>query len=172
MQSIGDFAEALILGQVDDVKSGKALAPSLEEAASNSGSAPAKDIRNIEVPNAMMKQILGEGYTQEEPAFETQPELVWTDPEGEPEPAPAPQQLTEETAQTLIGMIEEMKGMISELKMLQEMSMGTTAGALGCNLGGPGLSEPVISKNNGYVSPKDTKRKKRKALSAALRKRK
>lgn len=163
MQSIGDFAEKLILGQVDDVVSGKALAPSLEEAASKSGSAPAKDISNIEVPEDMMKQILGEGYTQEEPAFETKPELVWTDPEGEPEPAPVPQPLTEETGSQLVSLMEDLKALVTDLK---EMTAATsTAGNMGCNLGGP-TSDPMNSKYTG----KSSKRKKKEALGAALRK--
>lgn len=163
MNSIGDFAEKLILGQVDDVVSGKALAPSLEEAASKSGSAPAKDIRHIEVPEDMMKEILGEGYTQDEPAFETKPELVWTDPQGEPEPAPVPQPLTEETGSQLVSLMEELKTLVTDLK---EMSGAmSTAGGMGCNLGGPGLDT-----TNSKYTGRSSKRKKKEALSAALRK--
>lgn len=163
MQSIGDFAEKLILGQVDDVVSGKALAPSLEEAASRSGSAPAKDISNIEVPENMMKQILGEGYSQEEPAHETEPELVWTDPQGEP--APAPQPLTEETGSQLVSLMEDLKSLVTDLK---EMTAATTgSGSIGCNLGAP-AADPMNSKYTGRSS----KRKKKEALKSALRKKK
>lgn len=164
MQSIGDFAEKLILGQVDDVKSGKALAPSLEEAASSSTSRPAKDIRNIEVPNSFMKEVLGEGYTQEEPAYETKPELVWTDPEEAP-PKPEPQPLTEETVGQLISLLEDLKSVVSDLKEM------TSSGSFGPNFGGSTSVDVMGSKSNGYITPgpKQNKRKKRAALAAALR---
>ena len=106
VNSIGDFAESLILGQVEDIKQGKSLPPKLEEAKATAN-APAKDISNIEVPNEMMREILGEGFhPQDTPPAETMPELVWNQPEPEPEP----QVITEETAQELISLVEEVKG--------------------------------------------------------------
>ena len=47
VNSIGDFAEKLILSQVEDIKEGKALPPKLEEARSSSSNT-CKDISNIE----------------------------------------------------------------------------------------------------------------------------
>lgn len=157
MESIGNFAESLILSQVEDVQSGKTLPPSLEEAASKSGSAPAKDIRNISVPEDMMQQILGEAYTQEEPTTEALPELVWTDPVEElpVEEKPDPISLTEETAAQLVSLMEDLKGLVSELK---EMTACTTgSGNIGMNLSGP--------------TKETSKRTKKNALKAALRKR-
>ena len=61
MNSVGDFAESLILGQVEDIKQGKSLPPKLEEAKATAN-APAKDISNIKVPDEMMQEILGEGF--------------------------------------------------------------------------------------------------------------
>ena len=67
MTSIGDFAESLILGQVEDIQKGKSLPPKLEEAKATAN-APAKDISTIEVPEEMMRSILGEGFEPEEHA--------------------------------------------------------------------------------------------------------
>ena len=127
MNSIGDFAENLILGQVEDIQKGKSLPPKLEEAKATAA-APAKDISNIKVPDEMMQDILGEGFhPQDTPPTESLPELVW----DEPEPAPKPTVITEETAQELVSLLEEVRGMISDLREM------TTAGMMGVNLGGP-----------------------------------
>ena len=127
VDSIGDFAESLILGQVEDIKHGKSLPPKLEEA-KTTANAPAKDISNVEVPDEMMRQILGEGFhPQDTPPAETMPELVWDEPEPEPEPTV----ITEETAQELVSLLEEVRGMVSDLKEM------TSAGMLGAHFGMP-----------------------------------
>lgn len=143
MNSIGDFAESLILGQVEDIKKGKSLPPKLQEAKAASNVAPAKDISQIEVPDSMMREILGEGFhPQDTPPAETMPELVW----DEPEPEPEPQVITEETAQELISLVEEVRGMIADLKEM------TTAGMMGTNFSGP-CADPMKNLAKGYKKP-------------------
>lgn len=156
MNSIGDFAESLILGQVEDIKKGKSLPPKLQEAKAASNVAPAKDISQIEVPDSMMREILGEGFhPQDTPPAETMPELVW----DEPEPEPEPQVITEETAQELISLVEEVRGMIADLKEM------TTAGMMGVNLGMP-PGDPNKKVNRGYRKPTRSS-----VLKAAIRRR-
>jgi hypothetical protein len=144
VNSIGDFAENLILGQVEDIKKGKSLPPKLEEAKAASTGAPAKDISNIQVPDSMMREILGEGFhPQDTPPAEGFPELVW----DEPEPEPEPQVITEETAQELVSILYEMRGMISDLKEM------TTAGMISPNLGMPPGDPQRRQSKKGYRKP-------------------
>lgn len=158
MQSIGDFAENLILGQVEDIKDGKSLPPKLEEAKA-AANAPAKDITNIKVPAEMMQEILGEGfYPQDAPDAKDFPELVWEEPEEEA-PAPEPTHLTEETGQHLVSLLEEVKGLVGSLKEM------TTCGCLGTNMGGP-VSDPMKNSAKRYRSPKKNKKT---ALKEAIR---
>ena len=142
MQSIGDFAENLINEQIGGIKSGKQLPPS-----QSNGMTPAgKDISNVEVPDSFMKEVLGEAFhPQDTPAVEEIPELVWEEP-AEPQ---APQSLTEETAQQLVPLLEEVRDLLKE--------MGTTAGMMGVNLGGPGKdneSWEKMEKGYGYKKSK------------------
>jgi hypothetical protein len=142
VDSIGDFAESLILSQVEDIKRGKSLPPKLEEAKATAN-APAKDISNVQVPDEMMRQILGEGFhPQDTPPAETMPELVWEEPESEPEPTI----ITEETAQELVSLLEEVRGMVSDLKEM------TTCGMLGVNMAGP-VADPMKKLAKGYRKP-------------------
>lgn len=162
MNSIGDFAEKLILGNVADIKEGKSLPPKLEEARAASAGAPAKDVSRIEVPDDMMRQILGEGFTpQESTPVESIPELVWEQPEEEA-PAPEPSYLTEETGQQLVSLLEEVKGLVADLK---EMT-GTGTGSIGVHLGPP-CEDPMKGQApRGYRSPKKNKKS---ALRDAIR---
>lgn len=162
MTSIGDFAESLILGQVEDIQKGKSLPPKLEEAKATAN-APAKDISTIEVPKEMMRSILGEGYEPEEQApSDGFPELVWDDPYAE-EPQPEPTVLTEETAKELVSLLEDVRGIVSEIKEM------TSAGMLGVNLGGP-VADPMKGSSKSYRKP--TKVAKRKnALKEAIKNR-
>jgi hypothetical protein len=108
-----------------------------------------KDISNVEVPDSFMKQILGEAHNpQDTPAVDEIPELVWEQPE-EPQ---APQSLTEETAQQLVPLLEEVRDLLKE--------MGTTAGMMGVNLAGPGNDEnsyEKLEKGYGYIKAKPSK---------------
>lgn len=143
MDSIGDFAESLILGRVEDIKKGKSLPPKLEEAKTASSGAPAKDVSQIKVPDEMMQQILGEGFhPQDTPPAEGIPELVWDEPEPEPEPTV----ITEETAQELVSLLEEVRGMVSDLKEM------TTCGMIGTNMAGP-VADPKKNSARGYRKP-------------------
>ena len=148
MQSIGDFATNLINNQVGEIKSGKALPPSL----SNGSTPAAKDIRNVEVPDSFMKEVLGESFhPQDTPAVDSIPELVWEEPESPQEPK-APESLTEETVQQLVPLLEEVRDLLKE--------MGTTAGMMGANLAGPGKagkSYAEMEKKYGYISSKPSK---------------
>lgn len=147
MNSVGDFAESLILGQVEDIKQGKSLPPKLQEAKATAN-APTKDISNIEIPDEMMHQILGEGFhPQDAPPAEAMPELVWDEPEEE---VSEPEIITEDTGKALISLLEEVKGMISDLKEM------TTAGMIGVNLGGP-CKDPMKGSEKGYITPLSAK---------------
>tara|TARA_R110000824_G_scaffold69398_2_gene178925 strand:- start:599 stop:1111 length:513 start_codon:yes stop_codon:yes gene_type:complete len=149
MGSIGDFAENLINEQLGSIKSGKQLPPSL-----GGGPTPAgKDIRDVVVPDSFMKQILGEDFhPQDTPATDKGiPELVWTEPEAVEEPK-TPESLTEETAQQLVPLLEEVRDLLKE--------MGTTAGMMGVNLAGPGKDQESyekMEKKYGYISSKPSK---------------
>lgn len=158
MDSIGDFAESLILGQVEDIKRGKSLPPKLEEAKATAN-ASAKDISNVEVPDEMMRQILGEGFhPQDTPPAETMPELVWDEPEPEPEPTV----ITEETAQELVSLLEEVRGMVSDLKEM------TTTGMIGAHFGMPPGDPKKSSSSRGYRKPKSGRKA---ALKEAIKNR-
>ena len=159
MNNIGDFAESLILKQTQNIKEGKEASPQMKA----NGLAPAgKDISNIEVPDSFMREVLGESFNpQETPAAETIPEIVWT----EDEPEKPVQSLTEETAQQLVPLLEEVR------ELLKEMCCGTTgAGQLGVNMAGPQKDTSVekIEKKYGYLSAK-TATSKKEVLKQSLR---
>ncbi len=156
VNSIGDFAESLILGTVEDIKEGKSLPPKLEEAKAASAGAPAKDVSKIQVPDEMMRQILGESYhPQDTPPVEGLPELVWEQPEEEA-PAAEPAYLTEETGQQLVSLLEEVKSLVGDLREM------TSAGAIGVNLAGP-VADPM--------SPHKSRRNKKDILKDSIRRR-
>ena len=132
------------------------------------GLAPAgKDISNVEVPDTFMQQVLGESFhPQETPAAETIPEIVW----NEEEPEQPVQSLTEETAQHLVPLLEEVRD------LLKEMCCGTSSGQLGINLAGPQRDMPTdaIEKKYGYISARPVKSKKdilRKSIQGRLKRR-
>ena len=172
MDNIGDFAEQLVLGEVSNVQSGKSLPPSqiIQE-----GMAPAgRDIQRTEVPDSFMQEVLGDKYVSKAPVIEEaeMPELVWTDPEGS-EPEPESQVLTEETAQQLIPLLEEVKGLLKEMT-----AAGTGSGNLGINLAGPQKksdSWESMEKSYGYkptkkpILPGDSTKKE--VLKASIRNR-
>ena len=160
MKSIGDFAENLILNQTKNIQEGKELPPNLADAQAKSGAPAARDITNVDVPDDFMNQVLGEGFhPQDTPPAETMPEIVWTDSETEAEEAqPAPQSLTEETAQQLVPLLEEVRDMLKEM-----MTVGTTTtGQLGPNMG-PAPSDPMgkDERDNGYVRLSSSKPKRK-----------
>mgnify|MGYP000114827547 CR=1 FL=1 len=162
MDSIGDFAENLILNQVESIAGGKELPPS----AGGNGLTPAgRDISRVKVPDSFMTEILGEAYhPQDTPAAEEIPELVWEQPE-EPKD---PQALTEETAQQLVPLLEEVKSLLKEM---------TSCGMMGANLGGPtkdSSSEEEPKSSSGYITSKPSKTKKevlKQSIRSKLKKR-
>ena len=141
MNSIGDFAEKLINEQVGNIKQGKQLPPSQGSNLTPNG----KDISNVVVPDSFMKQVLGESFhPQETPAVEAIPELVWE----QPEESIASETLTEETAQQLVPLLEEVKSLLKEMTAAATMS-----GNIGVNLGGPAKDEESwegMEKKYGY----------------------
>jgi len=170
MDSIGDFAENLILNQVENIAEGKELPPS----AGGNGLAPAgRDISKVKVPDSFMTELLGEAYhPQDTPAVEKIPELVWTDPNDQEEPQ-APQALTEETAQHLVPLLEEVKGLLKEMSAAM-----TSSGNIGVNMAGPqkgcGESWEKMEKGYGYINAKPAKTKKevlKRAIRSKLKKR-
>jgi len=146
MDSIGDFAQNLILNQVEGIKEGKELPPS----ARDNGLTPAgRDISRVKVPDSFMTELLGEAYhPQDTPAVEEIPELVWEQPE-EPK---TPQALTEETAQQLVPLLEEVKNLLKEMSAAM-----TSSGSIGVNMAGPQKDDESwakMEKGYGYKSPK------------------
>ena len=142
MKSIGDFAEQLILNQTQNIREGKESSPQ----AKSNGLAPAgRDISKVDVPDSFMREVLGESFhPQDTPPVDAIPELVWS--EAEPE-QPA-QSLTEETAQQLVPLLEEVRD------LLREMS---TTGSIGVNLAGAQKDDGCISKaekKSGYITAK------------------
>ena len=164
MDSISDFAENLILNQVNSIKEGKELPPNVE----SNGLTPAgRDISKVKVPDSFMTELLGEAYhPQDTPTVKEIPELVWTDPEESEEPK-APQSLTEETAQQLVPLLEEVKSLLKEM---------TTAGMMGVNMGGTSkdsVSWEKVERGNGYITPKTSRKDVlKKAIKGKLKNRK
>ena len=107
MESIGDFAENLISEELQSVHSGKALPPSMSSNQHNL--APAgKDIQGIQVPDEFMQQVLGEAYTPRKKAT----------PISESSDEPINENtslLTEDTANELISLLSDVKGLLSEM---------------------------------------------------------
>lgn len=165
MKSIGDFAQDLILNQVEGIKEGKELPP----AANHPSAAPAgRDISNVQVPDSFMKELLGEAFhPQEAPAVEEIPELVWE----QPEEAQPTQALTEETAQQLVPLLEDVKTLLKEMSAAM-----TTCGSIGSNLAGPqkaNKDHTKQEKQQGYLSAKPAKTKKevlKQSIRSKLRK--
>ena len=159
MKSIGDFAENLILNQTQNIQEGKELPPNLADAQAKSGAPAGRDISNVDVPDDFMKQVLGEGFhPQDTPPAESMPEIVWTDSDQEEEQKPTPQTLTEETAQQLVPLLEEVRDMLKEM-----MTVGTTTtGQVGPNVG-PAPSDPMgkEERDNGYVRLSSSKPKRK-----------
>ena len=158
MDSISDFAENLILNQVNSIKEGKELPPTV----GGNGLTPAgRDISKVKVPDSFMTELLGEAYhPQDTPTVKEIPELVWTDPEESEEPR-SPQSLTEETAQQLVPLLEEVKSLLKEM---------VSCGMLGT---GPGTSTDSVSwdkaeKGNGYKTPKTSKTSRKDVLKTAI----
>ena len=152
MNSIGDFAEQLILNQTKSIKEGKELPPQ----AKASGAAPAgRDISNVTVPDDFMREVLGESFhPQDTPAAEAIPELVWSDAEPE-QPVQA---LTEETAQQLVPLLEEVRDLLKEMS-----AAATTTGQIGTNMAGPQKDDGCITKTEkkyGYISARPANSKK------------
>ena len=118
MESIGSFAENLILNEVKSVQSGEARRPIM------TGQKPTPDVPDIstvEVPKNFMAQVLGESVEEEPEQEFVQPQEEVIEYEETP-----PNYLTEDTASELISLLREVKDMLSEV---------TTAGMTGMNFG-------------------------------------
>ena len=153
MRTIGDFAEQLILNQTQSIKEGKELPPQ----AKSSGLAPAgRDISNVDVPDDFMREVLGESFhPQDTPPVDSIPELVWS----EAEPKQPAQALTEETAQQLVPLLEEVRDLLKEMS-----AAATTTGQIGTTMAGAkkGASSCMTDteKKYGYITAKPAKTKK------------
>lgn len=118
MDSLSNFAESLILGEVEGRSQGK---PTL-------GPQPAPgmvDISETSIPADMLRQVLGEEAIPEEPVEAVEEEEV----EEVVEESTQTTLLTEETAQEMVTLLSEVRD------LLQEMC-GTGVGSLGVNMGG------------------------------------
>jgi hypothetical protein len=142
MDTIGSFAESLILQDIKEVKEGKALPPALRSASPEPDS---KDIRSVEVPDSFMQEVLGEEYTPSLPLINEEKEEV-----EDPTP-PSP-------SKTMDQLVEEFAGVVSQAQnILNEM---TAVGSLGVAGIGAKHSDPF----------KEKKKKKNKDTLALLRK--
>lgn len=147
MKSISDFAEDLILAEVQGITEGKLAPPSM--ATNTPAAAPAgKDIREIKVPESFMHEVLGEDFipsAQEE-------ELVNVEE--------LPEEVPEEPNSLMIseGKVDELLVLLQEVKeLLSEMTMGTTStGQIGVNLGGPGKGSKLKPQKGYATSIKST----------------
>ncbi len=151
MTNIGDFAENLVFQELANIQEGKVLPPNT--AIATPKAAPAsRDIRTTEVPDEMMRQILGESFhSQDSPAVDAIPELVWTDPEGEAPTPVQPSIISESTAQQLVPLLEEVKSLLLEMT-----AAATTSGQIGANFAGASSKEVdwnEIEKDYGYKLP-------------------
>ena len=155
MKSIGDFAENLIIGELQDIQEGKSL-PSSNIPNSPSLAPAGRDIRNTEVPNSFMSEVLGEEYT---PILEE--EVVVEAPPVESSQESSPNLLTEATAQELIPLLMDVRNLLSE--------MMTTAGSLGVNLGAPSMDISKMGKGDGYISPCRASSKKKRSRKNILK---
>ena len=126
MDSIGSFAEDLILQDLQEVKEGKALPPALRDASPEPDS---KDIRNTTVPESFMQQILGEEYN-EEPS-EEEPQVLEEESAFFGTETTEPTEVIEEDFQSIIlevrELLKDVKGILTEM---------TSAGMIGTNLAG------------------------------------
>tara|TARA_R100001163_G_C4967520_1_gene128811 strand:+ start:20 stop:517 length:498 start_codon:yes stop_codon:yes gene_type:complete len=163
--NIGDFAEQLIESQVANIQKGTEALPQQETQLAPAG----VDIRGTQVPDEMRKQILGESfYSQDSPSNDSIPELVWSDSEEEKE-VQNPSVLTEETAQELIPLLNEVRSLLKEMT-----AAGTFSGNIGVNLAGPQKDDESwanIEKGYGYKTPKTKKDILKKALRTKVQKR-
>ena len=114
MKSISDFAESLILGEVQDIQEGKAVSPSM--ATNTPQAAPAgKDIRDVKVPNSFMQEVLGEEFVpslQEEVLPEPEEEEVIHLEEPQENNSLV---ISEGTINELVVLLKEVKELLSEL---------------------------------------------------------
>ena len=126
MNSIGDFAQNLILDEVSDIQTGKISPPSMST--NTPQQAPAgKDIREVKVPATFMQEILGEEFV---PPSEGE-ELV----NREQPPTQKPQEpnsliISENKVDELTTLLKEVKDLLLEMTMA-----ATTTGQIGVNLG-------------------------------------
>lgn len=190
MDSIGDFAQNLILNQVENIKEGKELKPSLMQGVQKPAD-NVKDISDVQVPDDFHNQILAEGkwgsrtfYKQDTPPAKNFPEMSWIEPDDVEaelaaaeeeeeqyeeeyyEEQPASQQLTEETASQLIPLLEDVRD------LLQEMSAAmTTTGTIGVNLAGAQAAPQKKKDSRGYITSKPAKQSKKDILRQSIRNR-
>ena len=163
--SIGDFAERLIQESVSNIKSGKELPQTTSK---KQDAIPAGiDVSKVKVPDSFMKQILGEQFTpQDAKPVDMIPELVWAENKPEEEPMKNPQLMTEETAQELVPLLQQVIG------LLQEM---TTTGSVGVNLAGSTKQKNIpfekIEANYGYKKSTPAPKTRSQILKASIKSR-
>ena len=119
--SIGDFAEQLVLSEMKTPQKAKQFISKTPEAEKQ------KDISEVVVPDEFMSQVLGKKVVSK---LQPQKQLIKENTE------PKQQLITEEKADRLINLLEEVKSLL-------EM---TTTGCCGCNMAGPSVAEPSGSK--------------------------
>lgn len=144
MESIGDFAESLILGNVQGIKEGKELPPSQGGGKPSPGT---PDIRNTKVPDSFMSQVLGEQYVSHQ-----EEEEVIEEETVEEEVVEQPSVITESQASEMIDLLREVKGLLKEMTM---------TGNLGTNMSGP-------AKDSGSCSDEEKKKGYKPATAASI----
>jgi len=160
MNSIGDFAQNLILDEVSDIQTGKISPPSMST--NTPQPAPAgKDIREVKVPATFMQEILGEEFV---PPSEGEELVNREQPPMEKPQEPNSLMISENKVDELMVLLKEVKVLLSEMTMAT-----TTTGQIGVNLAGPGKRSTFKPKRGYALSTKATLPSNFKSAKAVLK---
>ena len=116
MQSIASFAENLVTEELTKIGRGESLSPASTSVGTEEGM---KDIRNIEVPDSFMHQILGESTEEKTISM------------------PSDQKHLQDLVEKFNKLVEEGRELLQEI---------TSVGGLGVNLGGKTNTEDPFKK--------------------------
>jgi len=160
MNSIGDFAQNLILDEVNDIQTGKAVPPSMST--DTPQPAPAgKDIREVKVPASFMQEVLGEEFV---PSSEEEELVNREQPPMEKPQEPNSLMISENKVDELMVLLKEVKDLLSEMTMAT-----TTTGQIGVNLGAKTVGGKLRPQKGYPVSRKPTLPSNLKTAKAVLR---
>lgn len=129
-ESISSIAERLVLGDIAEIKSGKKILPNTNVVQPKAEPAGI-DISKVDVSRDFLNQILSESFGVKKARNISDPEPKQEMPVVEIQVSPAMNEAIERI-DTLIAQLQAMRATLTEM---------TTAGMMGVNLGGPGLSK-------------------------------